>query len=321
MNSTTSTSIANILTNEVFARYGFPRYILSDNGPQFVSDLFQNFCDTLGIEQKFTANYHPQSNMTERVNRTLKPLIAIYAQNQSNSWDKEIHKLAFALRTAVNESTGETPAFMMFGRDPRGPLDLITSTKTEGPPTAAHENIHIQEYKTKLINNLQCAYNLVKEHPEIEKMRQKEKYDQHTTQSQFMENDLVWVTIPTTQIAGNIVSGKLQPRYQGPCRLIKQLSPNTFSVIRIQDQVKLGAVNADRLKPYVTQSTSEERSISKITDQATTEEQLTIPLFKKHPSANYTHRQEKTKSQYQERSMERRVSSRHRRVPMRYRED
>ena len=321
MNSTTSMSIANILTNEVFSRYGFPKYILSDNGPQFVSDLFHNFCDTLGIEQKLTANYHPQSNMTERVNRTLKPLIGIYAQNQPNSWDKEIHKLAFALRTAVNETTGETPAFMMFGRDPRGPLDLITSNKIEGPPTAANENIYIQEYKTKLINNLQCAYNLVKEHAEIEKIRQKEKYDQHTTQRKFIENDLVWVTIPTTQIAGNIVSGKLQPRYQGPCRLIKQLAPNTFNVIRIQDNVKLGAVNTDRLKPYVTQSTSEESSTSKITDQATNKEQLTIPLFKKYSSANYSYGQEKTEGKYQERSMKHRVSSRHRRVPMRYRED
>ncbi|CAF4561187.1 unnamed protein product, partial [Rotaria magnacalcarata] len=51
--------------------------------------------------------------MTERVNRTLKPIIAIYAQQQPTSWDKEIQKIAYAIRTAVNETTGETPAFMM----------------------------------------------------------------------------------------------------------------------------------------------------------------------------------------------------------------
>lgn len=318
MNSTTSMNIANVLTNEVFSRYGFPRYIISDNGPQFISELFQNFCDTLGIEQKFTANYHPQSNMTERVNRTLKPMIAIYAQKQPNSWDKEIPKLAFALRTAVNETTGETPAFMMFGRDPRGPLDLITSKAVKGPPTTANEDIHFQEYKNKLINNLRCAYNLIEEHSEIEKIRQKEKYDRQTTPRKFMENDLVWVTVPTAQIAGNIISGKLQPRYQGPCRLIKQLSPNTFIVNRIQDNVTLGAVNTDRFKPYCVRSTIQEENKTTTTEQTITPEYQTTTRIKDNLPIIYSSVTKEAKDKHQEGSMERRVSNRHHRVPMRY---
>ena len=114
----TSINIANILINEVFSRHGLPKYIVSDNGPQLVSNLYNDFCNTLDIKQNLTANYHSQSNMTERVNRTLKPLIFIYAQQQHNSWNVEIQTLAFAIRTAVNETTGETLAFMMFGRDP-----------------------------------------------------------------------------------------------------------------------------------------------------------------------------------------------------------
>ncbi|CAF4271185.1 unnamed protein product, partial [Rotaria magnacalcarata] len=85
--------------------------------------------------------------MTERVNRTLKPLIAIYAQQQPTSWDKEIQKLAYAIRTAVNETTGETPAFMMFGRDPRGPLDLLIGERTEEARPTTNEHVQIQEYK------------------------------------------------------------------------------------------------------------------------------------------------------------------------------
>ncbi|CAF3407954.1 unnamed protein product [Rotaria socialis] len=103
LKSTTSNDIANILTNEIFSRYGLPKHIVSDNGPQFVSNLFKSFCDMLGIKQNLTANYHPQSNMTA----------------------------PFAIRTAVNDTTGETPAFMMFGRDPRGPLDLLIGETTE----------------------------------------------------------------------------------------------------------------------------------------------------------------------------------------------
>ena len=171
LKSTTSIEVSKILMNEVFSRYGLPKHIVSDNGPQFISNLFKNFCNTLGIKQNLTANYHPQSNMTERVNRTLKPLIAIYAQQQHNSWDEEIQKLAFAIRTAVNETTGETPAFMMFGRDLRGPLDLlIGETTEESRSTTIHHGL-IQEYKNNLINNLRCAYSVIQEHAEIEKIK------------------------------------------------------------------------------------------------------------------------------------------------------
>ena len=250
ISTTTSMAISELLTDQVFTRYGLPKYILSDNGPQFISNLFQDFCKTLKIQQKLTANYHPQSNMTERVNRSLKPLIAIYAQRQPQSWDREIQKLAFAIRTSINDTTGETPAFLMFGRDIKGPMDLMVGEPTDGPPPQTLELEHIQDYKTRLINNLRCAFNVVLERSEIEKHNQKRKYDQHITSKKFTVGDLVWVAIPTNHIGDHTIGNKLRPHYDGPCRLMKQLSPITFIVRRIRDDVDLGATNADRLKPY-----------------------------------------------------------------------
>ncbi|CAF1444117.1 unnamed protein product [Rotaria sp. Silwood1] len=80
LRTTTSSDIANILVNEIICRWGCPTYILSDNGPQFIYELFTNICSSLGIKNKNTSNYHPQTNMTERVNRNLKPMLAQYAQ-------------------------------------------------------------------------------------------------------------------------------------------------------------------------------------------------------------------------------------------------
>ncbi|CAF1337169.1 unnamed protein product [Rotaria magnacalcarata] len=82
LKQTTATHIANILINEIICRYGTPVYILSDNGPQFIAHLFNEICANLGINRKFTANYHPQISMSERVNRTLSAQIAIYAQRR-----------------------------------------------------------------------------------------------------------------------------------------------------------------------------------------------------------------------------------------------
>jgi hypothetical protein len=269
MNLTTSSAIAEILTNEVFSRYGLPQYILSDNGPQFVSNIFNEFCRLLTIRRKLTANYHPQTNMTERVNRTLKPLIAIFAQQHPHSWDKEIPKLAFAIRTSVNETTGDTPAFLMFGRDPRVPLDLIIGDPCQNPPPTTTDQLQIQEYRTQLIHNLRTAFNYVREHSEVEKINQKMKYDRHTTQREFAEGDLVWIAVAVPQIGDNSLRRKLQPLYDGPCRLVEQLNPSTFVVLRISDNVNLGAVNVDRLKRYY-QPVSDSQASDTDDDEQTT---------------------------------------------------
>ena len=303
LRTTTSVDIADVLTNEIFTRYGLPKFILSDNGPQFVSNLFYSFCKTLGVQQKFTANYHPQCNMTERVNRTLKPMIAIYAQKQPQSWDREIQKLAFAIRTSINETTGETPAFLMFGRDIKGPLDMMVGDPVEGPPPNTLEHVQIQEYKTSLLKNLKCAYFTAMEHSEIQKLNQKTKYDLHTSIKQYNEGDLVWVAIPTSQIGGNVISGKLQPSYQGPCQITKQLTPSTFVIHRLSDNVNLGATNADRIKPYTQYCNNEE------TNQMVTKSPLADQI---EISPNQVLNDESVHTE-----TERRTSNRSRRVPIR----
>jgi hypothetical protein len=53
---------------EVFCRWGVPKVILSDNGSQFVSKLYEKFCEGLGINTFHIAVYHAQANNTERYN-------------------------------------------------------------------------------------------------------------------------------------------------------------------------------------------------------------------------------------------------------------
>ena len=78
----------------------------------------------------------------------------------------------------------------------------------------------------------------------------------------------MWVANVKIQIGENSVSGKLQPHYQGPCRLIKQLSPNTFTLCRLSDNVNLGATNADHLKPYIQMNRNDQSATTSMHDQS-----------------------------------------------------
>ncbi|GFX46143.1 uncharacterized protein TNCV_2094591 [Trichonephila clavipes] len=62
-----------------------------------------------------TVTYRPQSNLTERVNRSLVQMIASFVEENHENWDQFLH-FAFALRTAVNETTNKTPAELFLGR-------------------------------------------------------------------------------------------------------------------------------------------------------------------------------------------------------------
>ena len=72
MTSTTATKTIQILRT-TFARYGIPESIVSDNGPQFISSEFQQFCKTNGIRYILVAAYHPKLNgLAERVVKIVK---------------------------------------------------------------------------------------------------------------------------------------------------------------------------------------------------------------------------------------------------------
>ncbi|GFW19447.1 transposon Tf2-11 polyprotein [Trichonephila clavipes] len=74
--------IADNFFDNYISRFGAPIKLISDNGPQFISDIFENLSKRLGIRHVKTVVYRPQANRTERVNRDLVQMIANYVNEQ-----------------------------------------------------------------------------------------------------------------------------------------------------------------------------------------------------------------------------------------------
>ena len=60
--SSTTASKTIIALQSLFAKYGLPEQLVSDNGPQFTSEEFAHFMKTNGIKHIHSAPYHPSSN-------------------------------------------------------------------------------------------------------------------------------------------------------------------------------------------------------------------------------------------------------------------
>ncbi|KAL7291782.1 hypothetical protein TKK_0014564 [Trichogramma kaykai] len=107
----------HILEN-VFARWGFPRAILTDNVPQFAGKKWASICATWQALQWTTAIYHPRASPTERRNQEVRTALCIQLKDQPhNLWDPELPKIVLQLRNRKNAATGLTPSELLLGRE------------------------------------------------------------------------------------------------------------------------------------------------------------------------------------------------------------
>ena len=183
--------IANKLVDEVFMHFGIPTQLHSDQGPQFESKLMSEVCKLLGIQKSRTTPYHPQCDgMVECFNRTLLSMLATHCKDNPWNWEEHVQKVCFAYNTSIHTSTGYTPFYLMYGRQPVLPVDIQYGTAQSHQPTS------LNEYAAELDQRLKSAFELVHRTTGIQHERQKQYYDRKVHGESYAVGDLVWVLNP-----------------------------------------------------------------------------------------------------------------------------
>ena len=108
---------------QLFARFGIPESIVSDNGPQFTSEEFSQFCYLNGVKHIRVAPYHPSSNgLAERAVQVFKQG---FRKTSTGTVSDRLARFLFQYRITPHTTTGVSPAEMLFGRRLRSRLDLL----------------------------------------------------------------------------------------------------------------------------------------------------------------------------------------------------
>ena len=129
----TALTIAKLFVEQIVCRHGVPAQLLSDCGAAFLSHLLTEICKLLGVEKLNTTAYHPQTDgLVERFNRTLTDMLAKKVEQSEKNWDNHLPFVLFAYRASLQESTGESPFYLLYGRDPRLPTTLGLDNLQQG---------------------------------------------------------------------------------------------------------------------------------------------------------------------------------------------
>ncbi len=214
-------SVAEALFSMI-SRVGIPKEILTDQGTAFMSRTIRELYELLGIKSVRTSVYHPQTDgLVERFNCTLKTMIRKFVHEDAKNWDKWLEPLLFAVREVPQASTGFSPFELLYGRQPRGVLDVLRETWEEGPSGSKNEIQHVLDLRTKLHTLGQLSMDNLLQAQD----KQSRLYNRGTRLRNFASGDKVLVLLPTS-------SSKLLAKWQGPFEVTRRVGDLNYEVVR-----------------------------------------------------------------------------------------
>ena len=245
-------TIARAMVNEVFYRHGIPRKLHSDQGSNMnIAHVMKNVCDLLGISRSFSTAGHPEGNgLVERFNRFLVQGLYCLMNRLEDDWDLQLPALLFAYRTSIHPTTGETPFFMMHGRDAVGPGELLLSKVKNG------KDNH-QRYARQVYLDLMEANKRIKERMMMMQRKQKAYYDRYhrkqdvhfSVGNNLQPADLVVIYYQEPHIVGD--STKFKSKWSVPFRVIRKMNNGVnYEVQNVQNPHVKKIVHVSRMRKY-----------------------------------------------------------------------
>jgi transposase InsO family protein len=264
-------TICDVLLKQVFNRYGFPRYMISDNGTPFISEILRQITKLGHIHHIKTSIYHPRSNaMGERPHKIIHEMLAKLGAR--DNWDEYLPSIQSALNFSKSSSRDESPYFLLFHRDPLIPIDTILAPK---------EQFETEEFLPRALNRLRTSYKTVRRHLKANQERNHQYVDKksHAKAREVQVGDLVYMFNFTKR-------DKFDKRWLPNYRVISQRGPVSFTV---QNQVtgKTHRVHADALRVAKgLQSWDEEIDSSTEEEDTMTPNEDTLPLDSEEESTD-----------------------------------
>ncbi|KAJ8657630.1 hypothetical protein O0I10_006696 [Lichtheimia ornata] len=212
---------------DTFCNYGFPRYLQSDNGTEFVNTLMHKLRNAAGFDHRLTTPYHPRANgLAERFVQTSINTIRKSINGATRDWDLYVKPTQLALNNKVASIHGSSPFALMFNRAMNG----FRNYNNEEIPQPLTE----EELMDRIDHMSNTVFPAISERAQALQQLKKGKHDAKYKMVHFPPNSKVMVKDVSR-------SKKMDPRYEGPYTVVRE-TPGGSYVLR-DEQGLLAARN------------------------------------------------------------------------------
>ena len=181
-------TVAEKLYNDFVLRFGFPGKFHHDQGGEFENKLLADLEKISGLKHSRTTPYHPEGNgQVERFNRTLLGMLRTLSEGQKSRWKNHLNKVVHAYNSTRHEATGYPPFYLLFGRPPKLPIDLIFQREDT---TGVKKH---QEYVEEWTKNMSEAYQIANQRAKEAAHRSKKQYNKNVRSTTLRSGDRVLV--------------------------------------------------------------------------------------------------------------------------------
>jgi len=174
----------------------------------------------MGTHLKFSTTCHPKTDgQTEVTNRTLGTLLWALIKKNIKTWDELLPHAEFAFNRAPSKATGLSPFQIVYGQNPRTPLDLIPV------PTPTKFSWEVK----KRSKEIQDLHSHIWEKVEKSNAHAMSQANKHRKNVQHQPGDLVWIHLRKEQFPSKRKS-KLMPRSDVPFEILEKIGPKAYKV-------------------------------------------------------------------------------------------
>lgn len=233
-------TLADIFTNNLFARFGTPKSLVYDMQSSMMGELFQSVLRKLGIESVIAlAGYHTATACAERQIRTVEQILKAYIHDFPKSWDSLLNHFAFNLNQQPCSTLGFSAQELVYGRNLRNALDQIRDDLLDVDQEGSTLKSNVVSYMTNLLNKIDTSNRLAKQHAELAQVKTKAWYDRNTKIKTFNPGDTVIVLVTDD-------ARKLYARWSQPCKVIKRMGDRSYQIQMPDGRTSVRHVNCLR---------------------------------------------------------------------------
>ncbi|KAL0722739.1 hypothetical protein Bca4012_037338 [Brassica carinata] len=140
--SITDKEVQQFVWKNIICRHGLPYEIITDNGSQFISHNFREFCERWKIRLNMSTPRNPQSNgQAEFTNKTIIDGLKKRLDLKKGCWANELDGVLWSHRTTPRAATKATPFSMAYGIEAMAPAEVnVTSLRRSKMPLNADLN-------------------------------------------------------------------------------------------------------------------------------------------------------------------------------------